>query len=128
MFYSKSGNILHCKNRDGEWWRECDESGKCIHSISRLDWLGYASNIEEWHEYDAAGNEVHYKDNDGHEQWYEYDADGKVVHYKNSDGVEGRYDKEKNKLYFKFGANEEWREYDAERNEVLCFAKKNQIW
>lgn len=95
MIYSKSGNILHCKNRDGEWWHECDERGNKIHSISRLDWLGYASNIEEWREYDAAGNEVHCKDNDGHEQWYEYDADGKVVHYKDSNGLEGRYDKEK---------------------------------
>ena len=51
MIYSKSGNILHCKNRDGEWWHECDERGNRIHSISRIDWLGYASNIEEWREY-----------------------------------------------------------------------------
>ena len=120
-WYDKDGNVIRHRDKNGERWHDYDERGNMVHSIYHLQHEG---DSEVWREYDAAGNEIHRKDDRGYERWYEYDMDGKVVHYKDSNGLKGRYDKEKNKLYFKFGDNEEWREYDAGGNEVLCFAKK----
>ena len=54
----------------------------------------YWKSNKEWYEYDAKGNEIHYKNSDGYEIWNEYDAEGNKIHYKNSDG------------------NEEWYEYE----------------
>ena len=32
-----------------------------------------SNGYEEWYEYDAEGNMIHYKDSDGDEKWYEYE-------------------------------------------------------
>ena len=52
--------------------------------------------IDNITEYDAKGNEIHYKNSDGYEWWSEYDAKGNEIHYKNSDGDERWYEYEAN--------------------------------
>ena len=42
------------------------------------------------YEYDANGNDIHYKNtaNKGYEHWYEYDSEGHMIHTKSSNGDE----------------------------------------
>ena len=37
---------------------------------------------EEWYDYDANGNEIHYKDSNGSEYRYDYDENNNLIHYK----------------------------------------------
>ncbi|MBQ8777076.1 MAG: hypothetical protein IJZ71_06310 [Treponema sp.] len=72
------------------------------------EFMLYGKKVGRWvkknktteYEYDACGNEIHYKDSDGHEQWYEYNSNGKLTHSKDSDGYE------------------KWLEYDSNGNEI----------
>ena len=91
-----------------------------------------SSGFEEWHEYDAAGNEIHYKNSSGYERWCEYDSAGNEVHYKDSNGYEWwrEYDSAGNEVHYRSSAGyEEWREYDSAGNEVhYRNSAGNEVW
>jgi YD repeat-containing protein len=77
--------------------------------------------VEEWKEYDANGNLIHYKNSNGEEYWIEYDANGNSIHHKDSNEFEEwkEYDANGNLIHCKnsFG-DEYWMEYDANGNLI----------
>ena len=76
------------------------------------EFMLYGKKVGRWvkknktteYEYDACGNEIHYKDSDGHEKWYEYNSNGKLTHSKDSDGYEKwhEYDENGSLIYYKY--------------------------
>ncbi len=83
------------------------------------------SNNTPIREYDANGNEIHYKNSDGFETWYQYDVNNNMIRYKNSSGFEAWYefDSNNNQIHYKNSDGyESWREYDAKGN---CTHYKN---
>ena len=46
---------------------------------------------EQWWEYNANGNMIHYKDNCGYEKWCEYDTNGNKIHSQDNQGFEYWY-------------------------------------
>ena len=78
--YDVKGNPIHFKDlKNGyESWYEYDDAGHEIH---------YCNNegLEAWYTYDAQGNNIHFKNNEGLEAWYTYDAQGDLISSKQSD-------------------------------------------
>ena len=88
---------------------------------------------DTWYEYDAKGNEIHYKtlygSKAGHEIWYEYDDKGNLIHSKWSDGRETRYEDEYddkgNLIHSKSSDGEEWW-YDYDKKGKVIHVKDNK--
>ena len=74
---------------------EYDKNGNEIHYKN-------SNGHEYWKEYDKKGNKIHHKNSDGYEHWYEYDKNGNLIHYKSSDGHE-YWEEKHNKLELKKG-------------------------
>ena len=124
--YNESGKETYHRYYEGhpqhsrglEIWHEYDAAGNEVHCKN-------SDGEETWREYDAAGNEVHCKKSDGEETWHEYDAAGNEVHRKKSDGDECWYDYDAagkcvhDKIILAgLGQEENWYDYDANGNEI----------
>lgn len=107
--------IIYKQSSQGiEEWHEYDPNGNEIHYKD-------SNGAEEWIEYDSNGNRIHYKNNGGYEEWYEYNSNGKEIHYKDSEGEERwyEYDSNGNKICSKDSDNlETHHEYDSNGNEI----------
>ena len=118
--YDKKGNLIHCKDPYGEYWKDYDEKGNEIHY---KDSNGY----EECYEYNEKGNEIHYKDSNGYEECYEYNENNNLIHCKTSKGLEEwhDYDEKGNETHFKNSKGyEEFYEYD-ENNNLIHYKNSN---
>ena len=64
---------------------EKNENNQVTHRV-------YDDNVEEWHEYDANGNRVHYRNTYGYQSWYDYNENKGLIHFKNSSNFETWFD------------------------------------
>jgi len=108
--YDNAGNWIFNidPNRKYEWRREYNGDGKLLsfsdswgikecytYSDSgaiKTYWRKSPVMGEEWHEYDEAGNTLHYRDTDGIEWSQEYNSDGNVIYMRDVFGIERWYD------------------------------------
>lgn len=84
-----SGNIVHLKIFDLEYFKEYDDRNNCIHHVSGC------KKHEWWEEYDENNNEIHHRDHSGYERWKKYNNNGQLINYKDNKGNEKIYSYDK---------------------------------